>query len=582
MEKWLIKGSTNNITDYGDTLEDKILYSIISNRGIKNREELREYLDPSLDKMISPDKFLDMDKAGELIVAEINNNSKIRIVGDYDVDGITSTYMLYHFISKETSNVDYRIPHRIDDGYGINNSMVQDAINDGVSLIITCDNGIAALEPIDLARKNGIKVVVTDHHEPLVADGIETLPNADAIINPKRSDDQYPFKDLSGGAVAYKLIEYVSTILGYDQGEIVRDYLEFAAMSIVCDVMPLIGENRTIVKNGLALLNNTTNIGLKAVMDVQGILDTQIKAYHLGFIIGPMFNASGRLDSATIAIELLLEDNYSKAHEIASKLKELNQERIDITENGLDRAIENIESEKLYEDPVIVVYEPTIHQSVAGIVAGRIKDKYYRPTIVLTEADGVAKGSGRSIEEYNMIEQLQNIKDVFIGFGGHKLAAGMSLNIEDIDLLRDKLIINSNLSQEDLIPKKYIDLGLPIHYVDLDLINDLDRLEPFGVSNPKPKFGAKNIELINIEIIGKNQNTIKMTIREDDTYHTGIKFGGVEELRDTLQKSGYDLDQLINNKGSVKADIIYSPQINEWRGNVNVQLLLESIRMAGG
>lgn len=582
MEKWLIKSSNNSISKLGSNIREQILYGIIANRGIEDKEALREYLDPSLDKMHSPDLLLDMTKAGQILVEAINKKEKIRIIGDYDVDGITSTYMLYDYLKSKNPNVDYQIPHRVEDGYGINCDMVKLAKRQGVDLIMTCDNGISAMDPIDLARELEIKVIVTDHHQPLVIDGEEKLPSANAVIDPMRVEDTYPFKEISGGVVAYKLIEYVAELLGDDQGQIVRDYLEFAAISTVCDVMPLIGENRAIVRIGLELLNNTTNIGLKAIMDVQGILDTDIKAYHLGFVIGPMFNATGRLSSADMALDLLLDKQYGSARQKATELKKLNQERMDITESGLESALEIIEEQKLYNDDIMVIYDESIHQSVAGIIAGRIKERYYRPTIVLTKDKDLAKGSGRSIEEYDMIRSLQQIESIFSSFGGHSQAAGMSLPVEDVDKLRQLLNDNSQLTMDDLTPKVYIDLGLPIRHVDLELIGDLDRLEPFGVNNPRPKFGARNVELLDIQLLGKDKQTVKMVIRQDEMYHTGIMFKGADVFNNLIESTKYTLEEFIDKKQSLMADIIYSPQINEWRGNISVQLILESIRLVGG
>ncbi|NLW42770.1 MAG: single-stranded-DNA-specific exonuclease RecJ, partial [Tissierellia bacterium] len=367
MEKWLIKSASTDFSTLGKTQNEKILYRIIANRGINSEEDLNEFLNPDLSKLHSPESMADMDRATDILINSLENEEKIRIVGDYDVDGIMSTYILYKFLSGESSNIDYQIPHRITDGYGLNVDMVADAIKDGVNLIITCDNGISAFDAIDLAKSNNIKVIVLDHHEPKISeDGMtQVLPNADAVVDPKRDDCQYPFKGLCGGAIAYKFVDHISLILGYEEGEIVREYLEFAAIATVCDVMDLIGENRIIVYNGLKLLNNTTNLGLKTLIKTAEINDKTLDPYYLGFVIGPMFNASGRLDTATKGLELLLEENVKRASLIALDLKNLNQERTKLTKDGLELFIKEIESMKLFEDKVIVAYVPEIHESIA-------------------------------------------------------------------------------------------------------------------------------------------------------------------------------------------------------------------------
>lgn len=582
MEKWLIKSADSNIGILGNNNIEKILYRIIANRGIETEEQLKDFLKPDLTKLRSPELLKDMKKGGEIILEGIENNEKIRIVGDYDVDGIMSSYILYDFLKSENKNTDYQIPHRIKDGYGLNEDIVKKAIQDGVNIILTCDNGISCFSPIELAKDNGIKVVVLDHHEPKVEDGKQILPKADAIVDPKRKDDDYPFDGLCGGALAYKFVDYISGPLGYDEGEIIRDYLEFAAIATVCDVMDLIDENRIIVKNGLKLLNNTTNLGLKTLMKVSGIDDSIIKPYHLGFIIGPMFNASGRLDSAIVGLELLLEKNVKEAMKKANHLKTLNEERTKLTQDGLEDAIKEIEGARLFEDDIIIVYLPHIHESIAGIIAGRIKDRYNKPTIVLSKSGDLLKGSARSIDEYHITEGLSREEDLLESYGGHKLAAGLSLKEENLSEFRKRLNQNSGLSDEDFIRKVYIDLGLPISYVDEEFINELDLLGPFGNGNPTPSFGLRNVNLGNFKLLGKNKNVLKMTVREGNNFREGIMFNNVEDFIEEVEDKGYSFPNLLVNKREIPGDLVYKSTINEFRGRKTVQLNITNFRISGG
>ncbi len=584
MEKWLIKSAENNLADFGKTQDEKILYRIIANRGIDSKEELKEFLNPSLSKMHSPELMKDLVKGAEILLEEVDNESKIRIIGDYDVDGIMSTYILYKFISGINENTDYIIPHRILDGYGINDNLVLDAINDGVNLILTVDNGISGFSAIELAKENDIKVVVLDHHEPQISEdnNLQILPKADAVVDPKRDDCEYPFKGLCGGAIAYKFVEFLSTILGFDEGEIVREYLEFAAIATVCDVMDLVGENRIIVSNGLKLLNNTSNLGLKTLFKTAQIEDKVLDPYHLGFIIGPLFNASGRLDTAYKGLELLLEENVLRAKDLAEELKNFNIERTRLTKEGLELFIKEIEGNKYQEDNVIVAFVDGIHESIAGIIAGRIKERYNKPTIILTQGENFAKGSARSIEEYDITKGISHERDLLTSFGGHKLAAGLSLDKENIEEFRKRLNENASLTKEDFQKKVYIDLGLPIDYVSLKLINSLEIIGPYGNKNPRPLFGTKNVFLSNIKLLGKNQNVVKLLIREQNTTLEGIMFSNLDKFKEDLEKIGKSLPNIMATREEIEADIVYQAKINEWNGNKNIQLNITNFRLKGG
>lgn len=583
MEKWLIKSANSNIASLGQSPNEKILYRIIANRGIENEADLEEFLNPSLTRLNDPSLMKDLELGIDILLHAIDQGKKIRIIGDYDVDGIMSTYILYKFISKENPKTDYQIPHRVEDGYGINVSMVDKASTDGVDLIITCDNGVSAFDALERAREKNIETIVLDHHEPKIENGIQVLPPATALINPKQEACPYPFKGLCGAAISYKFIEYLAGVLGYEEGEVVRDYLEYAAIATVCDVMDLVGENRIIVANGLKLLNNTTNIGLKCLIKASGLEEKTLEPYHLGFIIGPLFNASGRLDSATIGLDLLLAENLNDAIELARRLQELNQERTKLTQEALELFIRDIENNKYYENDIIVSYLAGVHQSIAGIVAGRIKEKYNKPTIILTDGDdNIIKGSARSIDEYHITDGIAREKDLLLSFGGHKLAAGLSLKKKDLEEFRKRINDHSTLKEEDFYRKVMIDLGLPISFINFDLINLLDKIGPYGNENPRPIFGGKDLSLGNFKILGKNKNVLKMTVKEGDTSLDGIMFTRLDEFESALEEKGYSLARLLVNGADVKADIVYSANINEWGSNKTLQLQIKNFRIKAG
>ena len=586
MEKWFIK---NNNIDFKRIAKElnisQIISKILANREIYDRESIDRFLNSDLGKLYSPTLMKDLDKGGDILKDKIDNKKKIRIVGDFDVDGVISVYILYKTLSKLGGIVDYAIPDRINDGYGINNDIVRQAKEDGIDTIITCDNGIAALEQIELAKELELTVIITDHHDlPFVEENNEKkylYPVADAVINPKRPDCKYPFKSLCGAGVAFKLIEYLGDLYNVPK-KIIYDLMEYVAIATICDVVDLVDENRIIVKHGLELINSTENVGLKALIQ-ESALSKTIGVYHIGFVIGPIINASGRLDTAYLALELLLCDDVERATIMAKELRELNEERKALTEKGIKDIITKVENSSLRDDKVLVVYEPDIHESVAGIIAGRIKDNYNKPTIVLTNGQEGIKGSGRSIEEYNIFEELTKCKDLLNRFGGHPMAAGLSLDYENIDVLRNRLNEQTTLTNDDLIPKVYIDLGLPIEYIDYELIEELEVLQPFGKGNPRPIFGVKFLNIKRLFKLGTNGNVLKMILESKrGTTMEGILFNDTLSFEEAIvSKYGRQgLDSLykgINN--DVLVDIIYYPSINEYMGRVSIQIVVQNYRI---
>ncbi|MBO1872087.1 single-stranded-DNA-specific exonuclease RecJ [Lachnoanaerobaculum sp. Marseille-Q4761] len=547
-----------------------VLARIIINRDIKE-EDFSIFLQNDLKLMHNAGELTGIEKAYEIIMEEIESGRKVRVVGDYDIDGVCSSYILVKALKYFGANVDVKIPDRIKDGYGINDNIINDAANDGVSMIITCDNGIAAHSQMELAKRLGIKVIITDHHEVYQEDGKDLLPVANVVINPKRSDCDYPFKSICGGLVAYKLMEYVYERLYskkiYDD-EKLTDLFEVAAIATIGDVMPLVDENRILVKNGLKSLMHTKNLGLQALIKVTGMEGKKLTAYSIGFVLGPCLNAGGRLENALIALNMFMAESEEEAMKYASHLKELNDERKDLTLKNVKRAIETAENDYSDND-ILVIYLDDCHESIAGIIAGRVREAIGKPTIILTEAFGeedMIKGSGRSIESYNMFEALYEVKDIFVKFGGHHMAAGMSLKKERLDEFRERLNENSKLCDEDFVQKIWIDIALPFSYLSLDFVRELDKLEPFGNKNEKPKFARKDIKIISKTILGKNKNVVKMVLEDvDKTAVEAIYFGDGEEFFKSIQ-----------DKKTI--DIIYYPDINEYGGRESLQIVISNYR----
>lgn len=548
-----------------------VLARIIINRDIKE-EDFSLYLKSDLSLMHDAGSLYGVEDAYSEIMSEIKKGNKIRVVGDYDIDGVCSSYILVKSLKRFGANADVRIPDRIKDGYGINDNIINEAANDKISMIITCDNGIAAHSQMELARKLGIKVIITDHHEVYQEDGKDYLPVADVVINPKRSECKYPFKSICGALVAYKLMEYMyERLYGkkmYEDGEL-SDLLEVAAIATIGDVMPLVDENRVLVKHGLKSLMNTNNLGLRALIKATGMEGKKISAYSIGFVIGPCLNAGGRLENALVALNMFMSESSDEANEYAMHLKELNDERKDLTAMNVKVAVELAEREYA-DDDILVIYLENCHESIAGIIAGRVREALGKPTIILTDAfgeDGMIKGSGRSIESYNMFEALYEVKDIFEKFGGHHMAAGMSLKKDRLDEFRKRLNKNSKLTKEDFIQKIWIDVPLPFSYISLDFVRELEKLEPYGNKNEKPKFARKGIKILSKNILGKNKNVVKMLLEDDDgTRLDGIYFCDGEAFFEEL-------------KGNNEIDIIYYPDINEYGGKESLQVIITGYKI---
>jgi single-stranded-DNA-specific exonuclease len=559
---------------------DPVIARIIRNRDVVSEEEIELYMNGSRRDLYDGFLMKDMEKAISILREKISLGKNIRIIGDYDIDGVTSICILLKGLTAAGARVDYVVPHRVNDGYGINERLIKDAYDAGVDTIITCDNGISAIEQIKYAKELGVTVIVTDHHDiRFEQSGDERtyiLPCADAVVNPKQEDCQYPFKGLCGAVVAYKLVECLLKRLLTDGFEMLKisendfsqfmdELLEFAAIATVGDVMVLQGENRIIVREGLKLINNTDNLGLKSLMELNSISRGSLSAYHIGFVIGPCLNASGRLDSAGYAVELLLAKNKADADRLAGDLKAFNDERKKLTAEQTQAAIELVENTSLKDDNVLVVYLPKCHESIAGIIAGRLREKYYKPTLVITESEEGLKGSGRSIEGYNMFEHLLSVGDLMTKFGGHPMAAGVSLKPDKLETFRTKLNEQANLTEKELTPVEMIDVPMPLDYISEELIEQLSVLEPFGNGNEKPVFADKNLKVVSINVIGKNKNVLKLLLKnENGRVFEAVKFG-VEET---------ELDEVhINDSISV----IYYPSINEYNGKRSVQIVIKQI-----
>ena len=588
MSKWMLQRKAADYAGLSAKLGvDPVIVRLMVNRGLNTYDQMQEYLHPSLDNFPDPHLFADMDNACELLMEAIDDGVKIRVVGDYDVDGIMSTYILTSAIRIAGGDVDYAVPHRMVDGYGINPDMVQAAFDDGVGFIITCDNGIAAAPAIALAKELGMTFVVTDHHEvpfELAEDGVtkrQILPDADAVVDPKREDCDYPFKGICGAQVAWKLADVLFEFLGIEK-EMADAFLPFASIATVCDVMELKGENRATVYHGIKAIERTDNPGILALLARNELKGKPLSCYHLGFIIGPCLNASGRLDTASRAIELLMEQDSTKALVMANELVELNAERKAMTQKGIDKAKELIEGSDLAKDRVLVIYIPELHESLAGIVAGRIRESYNKPVLVITDAEAGAKGSGRSIPAYNMFEELTAVKDVFTKFGGHPMAAGVSLPTEKIDELRSRLNENCTLTEDDMQEIVTIDCDMPLSYITESLVDSMGLLAPFGIGNTKPLFALKNVKIAKAAYMGKEGQYLRLSlINEKGAQMTGLLFRNVPEFEAlAVEKYGQAAwDGLFSGKSSpIGMDMVYEPSINEFRGQRNIQIMIEQFK----
>ena len=568
MEKWMVYNKKADFQKIGSEFGiDPVIARLIRNRDIQDMKEIRSYLYGTLAEIPSPWKMKDMERAVQILQKKITQKKKIRIIGDYDIDGVTATCILLKGLKRLNANVDTYIPDRVKDGYGMHEQLIDKALEDGIDTILTCDNGIAAAAEIEYAKKEGLTVIVTDHHDiPFrdTEDGrIWIIPKADAVVNPKQNDCLYSNKNICGAVVAWKLIWALYERLGIDSDEI-WDFLELAAIATVGDVMDLQGENRIIVKEGLKKLSSTSFEGLKALICVNNLEGAEITAYHVGFVIGPCINASGRLDTAARSLELLLADNMEDAMKLADDLYDLNQSRKAMTEQGKEQAIQSIEENNLGKDRVLVVYLPDCHESLAGIIAGRIREAYNKPVFVLTKGSDGVKGSGRSIEAYSMYEELVKCSDLLTQFGGHPMAAGLSMEEKNVELFRRRLNDNCTLTEQDLIPKIMIDVPMPISYLSKKLTEQLKVLEPFGKGNSKPLFAQKNLRAVGIRVFGRNRNVAKMLlIDENGIKMDAVYFGEAQEFVDFVQ--AHDT-----------ISVTYYPEINVFQGRENLQVVIKN------
>lgn len=568
MEKWVVTAKKADFQGIGRKYGiDPVIARIIRNRDITGDEAIEEYLNGTLADIPSWKLLKDIDKAVEIISGKIDAGTKMRIIGDYDIDGVTATYILLKGFKRLGANVDTYIPDRVADGYGIHDHLIKKAMEDGIDTIVTCDNGISASSQITYAKELGMTVVVTDHHEVPFTDTEEgrtyILPPADAIINPKQADCTYPNKNICGAVVAMKLVFalYEKYRLPEEEKE---DFLEPAAIATVGDIMDLQGENRILVKEGLARLPFTKNKGLKALIRAIGLEDQKITSYDIGFRLGPCINASGRLDTAMRSLALLQSEDEEEAAKLAGDLKALNDSRKALTEKGTEKAYKLIESSNLKNDRVMVVFLPECHESLAGIIAGRIREKYHKPTFVLTRGEKSLKGSGRSTENYSMYDELVKCDSLLVQYGGHPMAAGLSIEEENVEKFRQTLNDNCTLTEEDMIPKIVIDVPMPISYINEELVEQLSILEPFGKGNTKPLFAQKNLRVLKVEIYGKTQNTVKLQLRDPSgAVMDGLYWGEAKEFADFA-------------RSHETISVTYYPRINSYMGRESLQIVIQN------
>lgn len=570
MEKWFVamkKADFNGIAEKYQI--SPIIARLMRNRDVIGDEAIDFYLNGTVEDLYDGLLMKDMDRAVDILKEKIEEGKKIRVIGDYDIDGVNATYILQQGLAGLGADVDTDIPDRIKDGYGLNQMLIDRALEDDVDTIITCDNGIAAMSEIAYGKENGMTIVVTDHHEvPYLEENGEKkhlLPPADAVVDPHRADCEYPFKGLCGAAVAYKLVEVLYRVSGKSEQEVEHlqeSLMENVAIATIGDVMDLVGENRVFVKKGLELLKTTKNEGLHALMQCTGVDTANLNTYHIGFVIGPCINAGGRLDTAKRALELLNASNRREAVTLAADLKELNDSRKEMTEEGVEEAVRQIESSSWKDDQVLVVYLPECHESIAGIIAGRIKERYYRPTFVLTKGETGVKGSGRSIEAYDMFAEMSRCRELFTKFGGHKLAAGLSLEEENVEVFRKRINELADLTEEDLQMKVSIDMRLPFPYINEELIHELKILEPFGKGNGKPLFAESKLRVIQPRIFGKNRNVLKCRLEDQQgNQMEAVYFGEVEDCLRQMEKK-----QIMS--------FTYYPTVNEYMGKRTIQLTI--------
>jgi len=565
-EKWMLQTKRADFNEMAELHHiSPVTARIIRNREVLGPDAVEKYLRGGLGDLYSPCLLKDMDRAVLIIKEKIKQLKPIRIVGDYDIDGVCSTYLLYQAFKETGAVVDYEIPDRIKDGYGINESIIRAAYDDGIDTIVTCDNGIAAVEQITLAKDLGMTVIVTDHHDIRKEEGGEVLPPGDAIVNPKQEACMYPFPEICGGMVAFKLVQALYEAFGISKDKWL-DMVEFAAIATVGDVMKLQDENRIIVKEGLKRIGSTKSLGLLKLIEKNNLDKDHITAYQIGFVIGPCLNAGGRLVTAKLALSLLLCQEEEEADRLAVELKDLNDQRKDMTKAATDEAVKLVE-EHFSQDKVLVVYLPDCHESLAGIIAGRLRERFQKPAFVLTDGEEHVKGSGRSIESYHMFDALMEVKDLLLKFGGHPMAAGLSLLKENVDELRKALNEHADLTDEDFVKKVWIDVPMPLEYISEPLIEELDLLEPYGQGNEKPLFAQKDLSIRSVRVLGKNRNVVKFSLAtKAGTPMDGLLFEDgdsfVEELGDSRQ-----------------LDVVYYPAVNEYNGNKSLQIIIKNYRI---
>ena len=583
MEKWFVIKKGADLAGIAKRFGiSPVTARLIRNREVMGDEAIARYLKGGIGELYDPHLLLDSDRLTDILVQKISEQKKIRVIGDYDIDGVMSTYILYKGITRCGGSVDFQIPDRMKDGYGINDHLIEQADEAGIDTIITCDNGIAAIGEIAHAKSLGMTVLVTDHHEiPYTEERGERhykRSEADAIVNPKQMECTYPYKNLCGAAVAWKVIQIL-----YEKCDIAveesYDFLENVAFATVGDVMDLTDENRILVREGLKRIHTTMNPGMRALILQNKLEPEQISSYHFGFVLGPCINASGRLETAKIALNLFLQEDVKKASEIAAELVDLNAQRKDMTAEGVELAMQQVEEGNTGEK-VLVVYLPDVHESLAGIIAGRIREACHKPTFVLTKSEDGVKGSGRSIEAYSMYEELCKCQELFTKFGGHPMAAGLSLPEANVEIFREKINACCGLTEEDFIPKIKIDIPMPVDYPDIPLVNELLLLEPFGKANVKPQFADKNLGIDRAVVVGKNQNVLKLTLKtERGKSISAVYFGDVEEFREYYgRKYGENEVQqaFLGRTNGIRMSVVYYPEINRYQGNESIQIVIKN------
>ena len=587
-EKWMVINKKEDFIKLTNEYEiNPLIARLLANRGIVNKKEASLFLKGTVNDLNDASLMKDMKKAVSIIKGSIEEKKKIVIYGDYDCDGVCSTTILYRTLKKLGANFDYYIPNREDEGYGMNSDRIRKLKSEGAEVILTCDNGISAMEQVEVAKELGLTVIITDHHDiPYIekeGNRINVVPNSDCVINPKQGNCEYPFKELCGAGVALKFSMELVNAMGRSFSEF-YDLFQYAAIATICDVVELLGENRIIVKEGLKLINNTSSIWLKALIKATGLEGKEIGEYHFGFVLGPCINATGRLETADLSVELLITEDEKYAEELAKKLYDLNVERQELTFDSVESVISKVEEEIANGEKVILVYDEGIHESIAGIVAGRVRERFNLPAIVMTKGKDMPKGSARSIEGYNMFEELNKCKEYIEKFGGHPMAAGLSVKEENISLLRKALNSKCTLSDEDIIPVIKIDSPLEIKYLDESLVEEIESLRPFGKGNGSPLFAVKNIKVSRVFFIGKEKNFMKFRFVIPGTfgYVEGLNFDKYEDFKNMFtDKYGEEkfLKLVDSGYADFNMDIIYYPTINEFNGKRNIQLNVKNFRL---